>query len=119
MSHGGPRQRKASGTNKWMETLCQGRYGVRGLIPHRAFKEETIAINRDWDNHTYRLPHDTHAISLNFVTLSILGLSPYLGCPTISYGISNNVVYATSKASDQPAHTRSLIRSFASRLNII
>ena len=28
--------------------------------------------------------------------------------------ISNNVVYATSDASDQPAHMRSLIRSFAS-----
>ena len=29
--------------------------------------------------------------------------------------ISNNVVSATSKASDQPAHMRSLIRAFASR----
>ena len=33
--------------------------------------------------------------------------------------ISNNVVCATSNCSDQPAHTRSLIRAFASRLNII
>ena len=33
--------------------------------------------------------------------------------------ISNNVVCATSKGSDQPAHTRSLIRAFASGLNII
>ena len=33
--------------------------------------------------------------------------------------ISNNVVCATSKASDQPAHKRSLIRAFASRLNIL
>ena len=32
--------------------------------------------------------------------------------------ISNNEVCATSKASDQPAHTRSLIRAFASRLSI-
>ena len=32
--------------------------------------------------------------------------------------ISNNVVCATSKASDQPAHVRSLIRAFASRLTI-
>ena len=32
---------------------------------------------------------------------------------------SNNVVCATSKASDQPAHTRSLIRAFASRMNIL
>ena len=30
--------------------------------------------------------------------------------------ISNNVVSATCRASDQPAHTRSLIRAFASRL---
>ena len=33
--------------------------------------------------------------------------------------ISNNVVCATSKASDQPAHTRSPIRAFASRLSIV
>ena len=33
--------------------------------------------------------------------------------------ISNNNVCATSKASDQPAHTCSLIRAFASRLNIL
>ena len=33
--------------------------------------------------------------------------------------ISNNVLCATSKASDQPAHTRSLIRAFASRLSIL
>ena len=33
--------------------------------------------------------------------------------------ISNNVVCATNTDSDQPAHTRSLIRAFASHLNII
>ena len=33
--------------------------------------------------------------------------------------ISNNVVCGTSKASDQPAHTRSLIRAFASRVSIL
>ena len=33
--------------------------------------------------------------------------------------ISNNVVCATSKGSDQPAHTRSLLRAFACRLNIL
>ena len=33
--------------------------------------------------------------------------------------ISNNVVCGTSKASDQPAHMRSLIRAFASSLNIL
>ena len=33
--------------------------------------------------------------------------------------ISNNVVCATNKASDQPANMRSLIRAFASRLSIL
>ena len=33
--------------------------------------------------------------------------------------ISNNVVCTISKGSDQPAHTHSLIRAFASRLNIL
>ena len=35
------------------------------------------------------------------------------------HGISNNVVCATSNASDQPAHTHSLIRAFAGRLDIL
>ena len=55
----------------------------------------------------------------------------YYACPKCSYDmsmqfryeprheISNNVVNVTGKTSDQPAHTRSLIRAFASRLNII
>ena len=33
--------------------------------------------------------------------------------------IFNNVVCVTNKGSDQPAHTRSLIRAFASRLSIL
>ena len=33
--------------------------------------------------------------------------------------ISNNVVCATSKASDQPAHTHSLIRAFAGPLSVL
>ena len=33
--------------------------------------------------------------------------------------ISNNVVCGTSKGSDQPSHMCSLIRTFASRLNIL
>ena len=36
-----------------------------------------------------------------------------------SHDISNNVVCAASKGSDQPAHTGSLTRAFASRLNIV
>ena len=53
--------------------------------------------------------HDTRILVLFF---SILINEPV-------HEISNNVVSATSKASDQPAHTRSLIRAFASRLSII
>ena len=37
----------------------------------------------------------------------------------LQHEVSNNVGYATSKASDQPAHMHSLIRAFASRLNIL
>ena len=33
--------------------------------------------------------------------------------------ILNNLVRATSKGSDQPAHTPRLIRAFAGRLNIL
>ena len=33
--------------------------------------------------------------------------------------ISNNVVCATRKASDQPAHTRRLIRAFARTVNVL
>ena len=44
-------------------------------------------------------------------------------CPTNGnepvHEISNNKVCATSKASDQPAHMRSLIRAFASCLRIL
>ena len=37
----------------------------------------------------------------------------------LRHEISNIVVCATSKGSDQPAHTRSLIRAFACGLNIL
>ena len=35
------------------------------------------------------------------------------------HGISNNVVCATTKDSDQPGHTHILIKAFASRLNSV
>ena len=37
----------------------------------------------------------------------------------LCHEISNNVVCVTSKPSDQPVRTRSLIRALASRLNIL
>ena len=42
---------------------------------------------------------------------------PYLIVYEPVHEISNNVICATSKVSDQPAHTRSLIRAFASNLS--
>ena len=45
--------------------------------------------------------------------------NPYTFINVPRHEISNNMVCATSKASDQPAHRRSLIRAFASRLNIL
>ena len=55
---------------------------------------------------TYRLP-------LSFETATEISLSN-----EPEHKISNNVVCATSKASNQPAHMRSLIRAFASHLSI-
>ena len=37
----------------------------------------------------------------------------------LQHEISNNVVCANNKVSDQPAHMRSLIRASVSRLNIL
>ena len=44
---------------------------------------------------------------------------PFIYINEPRHEISNNVMCATSKASDQPAPTHSLIRAFASRLNIL
>ena len=48
-------------------------------------------------------------------------MNPYSGLLANEpvHEISNNVVCATSKASDQPAHRRSLIRAYASHLSIL
>ena len=48
----------------------------------------------------------------------IYGIYFQLNIDEPRHEIPNNLVCTTSKASDQPAHTRSLIRAFASRLNI-
>ena len=47
----------------------------------------------------------------------VLKLSKFIIEPR--HEITNNLVCVTSKASDQPAHTRSLIRAFVSRLIIL
>ena len=55
----------------------------------------------------------------NFICLVLCDMKRHLNIIEPRHEISNNVVCATSKGSDQPAHTRSLIRAFASRLNIL
>ena len=56
--------------------------------------------------------------SLNCSYLGAKILKPVIPAEPV-HEISNNVVCVTSKASDQPAHTRSLIRAFASCLSIL
>ena len=59
-----------------------------------------------------------HFLSYSVNSLRMLSFKPddlHVNEPV--HEISNNVVYATSKASDQLAHTRILIRAFASRLS--
>ena len=51
--------------------------------------------------------------------LGVLGRGVGMRLHEPRHELSKNVVCATSKCSDQPAHTRSLIRAFASRLNIL
>ena len=64
-------------------------------------------------------------ISISVHPSSVAGLDKcylmYIDCLPFEprHGISKNDVCATSKVSDQPAHTRSLIRAFASRLPIL
>ena len=63
-------------------------------------------------------------IDVNFI-LAYVTIGSYISRVSTNYTfepvheISNNVVCATSKASDQPAHMRSLIRAFASHLSIL
>ena len=57
------------------------------------------------------------ADSIRLFCLSGISFGVHLNEPV--HEISNNVVCATSKASDQPAHTRSLIIAFVCRLNIL
>ena len=58
-----------------------------------------------------------------FLPLFVVILCLYLVCCVVlsesRHEISNNVVCATSKGSDQPAHVRSLIRAFATHLNTL
>ena len=64
-----------------------------------------------------------HSVAGEFVTHPIFILEDRFSCVVLilepRHEISNNVVCATSKVSDQPAHMHSLIRAFACHLNIL
>ena len=55
----------------------------------------------------------------NFLVIICVKKLDHFPTPKNKYLSRDNVVCTTNKASDQPAHTRSLIRAFASRLNIL
>ena len=66
LSHGGPSQRQASGTNPPMKALGQGRHMYLRPGP-RAIKEENEAINHDCGyNKAYRLFHNIRMLYLTF-----------------------------------------------------
>ena len=73
----------------------------------------------------YHIEHSRSYISVNlFFNNSCQSLMNYTSILSVIinepvHEISNNLVCATSKASDQPAHTRSLIRAFVSSLSIL
>ena len=71
---------------------------------------------------SFKLPMWSVFIPVYILHGTLWSMSPFFK-PKFSFEpvheISNNVVCATIKASDQPAHTRSLIRAFASRLSIL
>ena len=60
-----------------------------------------------------------HVYFKQFADIVVAGLFKCQILTEPVHEISNNEACATSKASDQPAHMRSLIRAFARRLNII
>ena len=74
-----------------------------------------IALLLPWQQPSFKLKHNQKSeIIIRSIIRCWVGL---LYEP--QHEISNNVVCATSKGSDQPAHKRSLIRAFASRLNFL
>ena len=90
------------------ETTClsdKGEYELRALCPVGYTCNSVDII-------TTELLHKLLCLSLTSSYFLSRPIEPV-------HEISNNVVCATSKASDQPAHARSLIRAFARRLNIL
>ena len=77
------------------------------------------ACRISWISIVLNVRDGNKSIYPSIVFLSIFSLKKFVNITELVHEISNNVIYATSKASDQPAHTRSLISVFSSRLSIL
>ena len=78
------------------------------ILSNKRFKKALIRLRgcASWSvPFLFATTKDRATLGSAYVSISII--EPW-------HEISNNVVCATSKSSDQPAHTRSLIRAFAS-----
>ena len=62
---------------------------------------------------------DDHRLALDIFRMFCLDLHWLAHTNESRNEISNNVVCATSKCSDQPVHMRSLIRAYTSDLNFL
>ena len=85
-----------------------------GIMADRIFDKNKPALMEIYNNITSK-PYSSVMVDNKADTQSKLRSENF----EPMHEISNNVVCATSKAYDQPAHTRSLIRAFASRLGIL
>ena len=102
-----------SGSKLLTKLKCEQNY-----IKQFGSKSNTTKCWPDLDsNCLQRLSADECDQSVKQFGLSRSGATLTLNEP--QHNFSYKVVCATSKASDQPVHTRSLIRAFASHLNII
>ena len=78
---------------------------------------ELAPVSPTWPELLYRAEPCAEQTNLPFIFFSTPRHLAFIS--ETRHEISNNVLSATSKASDQLARTRSLIRAFASRLNIL
>ena len=93
-----------------------------GLAPFEGWPESVSWVKADWNCwlqisafslvSVFRIPFSLSDVIPNVSFFNDLTNEP-------RHDISNNVVCATNKASNQPEHSRSLIRAFASPLSIL
>ena len=88
----------------WIKTTFQQAGNSKRLVqPNQWYKSINICVQKGNFN-IYMYVHVSLALTLIIEPV---------------HEISDNFARVTSKASDQPAHSRSLIRAFASRLSIL